>query len=107
MKIKPNDILKYIFIVLIIIFLFIYASHKKGFYAYTNYEKAMLTEEAIKKFEEDVALGKDIDVNDYLKEQNNYHNKLSDTSLKISNTLGRYIKKGIIVVFKKVNKLIE
>ena len=107
MKIKPNMILKYIFICLIILFITIYISYQNGYFAYSNYQKSILTKEKIKQFEEDVANGKVIDINNYLEEDKDYSNKLSRVSLSLSNTIGKYIKKTLTNVFKKVNKLIE
>lgn len=107
MKIKPSDILKGVFALLLVLFISLYVSQATGYYAYSNYEKTVLTEEGIQQFEQDVASGKNIDVNDYIKNTDTYNNKISDTGLKISNTVSKYIKRGIVSVFKKINKLIE
>ena len=47
-------------------FLVVYFSDITGYYQYQNYKKTTLTLEQIKKFEEDVASGKEIDINEYL-----------------------------------------
>src|SRR5574344_528768 len=107
MKFNGGYILKICTLILISTFLVIYLSQATGYYAYANYEKTNLTEEGIKHFEQDVADGKKIDVNNYLNNKVDYSTKLSSAGLKISNTIGKYIKDGITYVFKKINKLIE
>ena len=53
-KNKKNKIFKFIFGLFFMSFLVIYFSELTGYYEYQNYKKTSLTEEQIKKFEEDV-----------------------------------------------------
>ena len=68
-KNNKNKIFKFIFIVFFMSFLVIYFSELTGYYEYQNYKKATLTEEQIKKFEEDVKNGKEVDINKYLEKE--------------------------------------
>lgn len=104
---KPNNILRYIFITLIILFLSIYVVYRNGYYTYSNHQRKILTSEGIEKFEQDVLEGKEIDISNYLEEDKDYSNKLSKVTLEFSNNVGKYIKKSLTNIFKKVNKLIE
>lgn len=107
MKIKPDIIFKVLFISLIVIFLVIYIYYENGYGVYLNYKKSSLTAEKIKQFEEDVASGKKIDVNDYFEEEVDVTNKISRASLDLSNKIGMFVKKSLINIFKYINKLIE
>ena len=61
---KPKKIFNTTIFCLFVIFLAIYGSSKTGYYEYENKKQKELTEEEIKKFEEDVAKGKNVNIND-------------------------------------------
>lgn len=103
----PNQIFKYFFIISFITFLTIYLSQLTGYYEYEQYKKKELTEEQIKKFEQDIRDGKEIDIDLYLEPTKNYQNGISNTTLIISDTIGEYMTKGIEFVFGGIGKLIE
>ena len=76
---------------------------------YKNYDKMTLTNEQIKKFEEDVRNGKNIDIEEYLvKEQTIKNNKLASfgkkTSITISSTLSKVISKSFAYLGKFVKE---
>lgn len=104
---KATKIFKILLLVLIILFIAIYISDINGYYAYSNYQRSLITEEGIKQFENDVKDGKEIDIKNYVKEDNDYENNISKTSLQISDTIGKYIRKVLVTVFKKITVLIE
>ena len=107
MKKKVSSIFKLIVLSLLLIFIVIYVSDMKGYYAYSNYKKNILTEEGIRKFENDVENGNPIDVNEYVVKEKDYSNKISKTTLKISNKLGSFIRKGIVNFFDGITSHIE
>ena len=49
-----HRIFKYVFVLAFIAFLTLYLSQATGYYEYENHQKATLTEEQIKQFEQDV-----------------------------------------------------
>ena len=102
-----NVIFKYFFLMSFITFLTIYFSQATGYYEYEQYKKKELTEEQIKKFEQDISEGKEIDIETYLKPTKNYENKISNASLAISDTIGEYMVKGVEFIFNGLGKLIE
>ncbi len=107
-KNNKNKIFKFIFIVFFMSFLVIYFSELTGYYEYQNYKKATLTEEQIKKFEEDVKNGKEVDINKYLeKEEIKYNNTLSKISNKFSNTISSIVQSGVDSTFKFLSKFLE
>lgn len=111
MKINPkvlNKIFKYIFISLFISFIALYMSQANGYYAYEQHKKVVFTEEKIKQFEQDVADGKNIDINDYLDNTNkDYQTKTSSLGLKLSEKIGDYARIGIEKTFGILGKLVE
>lgn len=100
-------IFKFCFTVLFITFLTLYTSQEAGYYEYEQQKKASFTSEQIKKFEEDVAAGKKVDINDYLENSNkDYSNKVSDFGYSVSDQIGKYVKIGIEGTFGALNKLV-
>lgn len=102
-----EKIFKYFFLVSFIAFLTIYISQATGYYEYEQYKKKELTEEQIKKFEQDISEGKEIDIDNYLEVKKNYQNSISNTSLTISDTINKCMSKGIEVIFGGISKMIQ
>ena len=100
--------LKFISVILFLTFIVVYSIGESGYYEYKLSNKKNLTEEQIKKFENDVKEGKDIDIKKYLIDNRvDYTNNLSRVTYKISDKANRILKKGIESVFKYINKLVE
>ena len=83
-------------------------AYQTGYYEIEERKKVVLTEEAIKKFEEDVANGKNIDLDDYIGEtKKNYNNTTSKFGLFLSQKIGEYAAAGIQNTFKFLDKMIQ
>ena len=107
-KTKKNNILKFLFLTLLISFLVIYLSEITGYYEYQNYQKKTLTEEQIKIFEEDIKNGKKVDINKYLTvNTKTYNNTLSKLASKLSDGISKTVNKGVEYTFKYISRLIE
>lgn len=107
-KNKKNKIFKYIFMMFFISFLVVYFSELTGYYEYQNHKKTTLTEEQIKKFEEDVSNGKEVDINEYIVvETTNYNNKLSKVTSKLSDCISNIVESGVEQTFKFLSRLID
>ena len=79
----------------------LYFSQATGYYEYKIHDKVALTDEEIKKFEQDIKDGKDIDVENYVKNNEpKYDNDLSNLGLNLSKKISKTITKGINEVFK-------
>lgn len=103
-----NKTFKMFVIISFAIYLTIFISNKYGYYEYQKLKQVTLTQEQIKKFEEDVKNGNNVEIEDYLDNVNvNYQTKLSQIGLNISNTLSKTISKGVDGFFSYVDKLIE
>ena len=96
------------FLVLLIGFTAIYISEATGYYEFEQHNKKVLTEEKIKQFEEDVANGKNIDINDYVvTNEQNYETKLSKFGDKMSNKVEKIVVDGLNNTFKFLNNIIS
>lgn len=105
MRVDLNKVFKYILTMLFIIFLGIYFFQNNGYVEYQNKNKVKLTQNQIKKFEKDVAQGKNVSINKYLKNTNkNYQNNLSrlgnKTSKSISTAVSTVISKSLKILIK-------
>ena len=96
-----------IIIILFGIYVALYYLSKSGYYDYKEYNKMILTEEAMKKFEKDIEEGKDITLNDYIKTNtSDYTNKVSKLGLKTGKTIESFFKEGLGNIFKVVSSLV-
>ena len=103
-----KKIVKIVVYTTVIIFLCSYFIETSGYYEYNLQHRKNLTEEGIKQFEEDVKEGKDIDINDYLKQTNiDYSNKLTKTTSNASIKLNNYIKEILTNGFGIFEKLVK
>lgn len=94
--------------ILFIIFLIIFISTNSGYYEYKNNQKTIFTEDKIKEFEKDIKEGKNIKINNYLKDDSkNYSNRLTDIgdgiSELINNSVNFILKGGFKIIEKMIN----
>ena len=103
-----NKIIKFTILIICFTFIVSYIIYETGYYEYKLQNRTILTKEQMEKFEQDVNDGKNVDLNDYLVEtEKDYTNNLTNTTIKVSNTVNSYIKKGVELLFKQVNKLVQ
>lgn len=101
-------LIKAIFGIFFVAFVISYVIGESGYYEYELANKKYLTEEEMKKFEEDVRNGEEIDLKDYTVEtRKDYTNKFTDVVTNTSLTINEYLKKTIESVFGLLNKMIE
>lgn len=103
-----NNIFKIVFIIFLVSFITLYVSNSTGYFEYHQRQTAILTEEKIKQFENDIKNGINLDLEEYLEStKKNYNNKTSEFGLFLSNKIGEYAKNGIEIIFKFLNDLIQ
>ena len=99
--------MKKVYIVLIVlftIFIYIFISSTSGYYEYSNNNKTVFTEEKIQEFEKDIAEGKNININNYLKnESKDYRNNITN----LGEDLSEFINKTVNFILKGGFKIIE
>lgn len=100
---KVEQIAKTIVITLILLFLGLYLTQSSSYNEFEQRRKTALTNEQIKRFEQDVKDGKQIDVEKYLKEnEKDYSNKVSDFTLATSKKIEQAFHSGLEYFFKKI-----
>lgn len=107
-KKKIDKAFKLIILVLFAIFLTIFISNKYGYYEYKKSKQVTLTQEQIKRFEEDVKNGVNVEIENYLTDINrDYQTKLSQAGLDLSNSIAKVVRGGVNGFFKYINKLVS
>lgn len=95
MKTKKNNWLIVFLKVSIVLFLILYIMLENGYYETKLSKKVTLTEENIRKFEDDVKNNKIVDISNYnVEEEKDYSNKMSRLGQKINDSFGKIIIKG-------------
>lgn len=101
-------VIKILFGMVFIAFIISYAIGESGYYEYQLANKKYLTEEQMKKFEEDVKNGSDVDLKDYTVETRiDYTNKFTDLVSNTSMSINKYLKKSIESIFGLLNKVVQ
>lgn len=105
---NTKKFVKLIIVVIVVIFFYAYITETSGYYEYSIRNKSNLTEEQIKRFEEDVKEGRDIDINEYTADTSvDYSNKLTKTTTKVSLEINSYLRDRIRDVFRILDKMVE
>ena len=106
---KKNKSSKYFFRTLFCFFLVFAAlliAYESGYYETRMSNRAVLTEEAMEKFEEDVKNGEVVDVLDYLPDESvDYSNGVTKIGNKISNGISDVMTKGLSGLFDALKGL--
>ena len=106
MKRRINPVLL-LTIVLFGIYMALYYMAETGYYEYKEYNKMIVTEEAMKRFESDVSEGKDVSIENYVSPTKTYENKVSNLGLKTSEYVEKFMTKGLGGFFKVVGSLVS
>ncbi len=93
--------------IVVILFLVIYIGQGTGYYQITENRKTALTDEAIKRFEEDVRSGKEIVASNYLVKEKNYNNNISILGMKISEMIETGFNKFMMFIFKELEQVVN
>lgn len=102
-----NKVLKVFLFLGIIAFLFIYISYRNGYYIKRNEEEAILTEEKIKEYENDLKNGVDVSQKTYITIRDNYDNNYSRFLLGASHKIEKGIDSIIKFIFGRISKTIN
>lgn len=95
MKKKKNWFLR-IVAILFIIFGGLYIASVSGYYDAEIRDKVAITDEAIKEFEQDIIDGKEVDIKEYVKnDQNDYSNAFSNAGENVSEVIETFINEGL------------
>ena len=105
---NKSKIFGVIMLILFVIYISIFMASKSGYYEYSNRTRKELTEAKMKQFEEDVKMGKNIDLKDYFDDENvNYENKVTAFGNILSTIVNTGISKSLEGSFKIMEKLLN
>lgn len=100
--------LLYIMIMFFLIYLAFYISQASGYYQVKNYNKMNITKTQMKRFEKDIAEGKDIVISDYIdNDSKSYNNNISTLGYYTSDIIQRVMVKGIKSTFGVIAKFLS
>ncbi len=103
-----KKIFKNIFLCFFLAFVVSYVIEKTGYYEYNLQNKTIMTNEAMARFEQDLAEGKDVREEDYVvSTEKDYTSTLTNTTNKVSIKVNKLLKKGIEGVFRIIGTFVE
>lgn len=103
-----NRFFLFMFLSFVVFFVILLVAESQGYYKNRNEKAKIMTEEEIKRFEEDILLGRDIDISDYvLYDDMDYSNKVSSNVYKVSLKLESVIDGVLKVIFSGTSKMVS
>lgn len=94
-KTKPNWFFR-VLALLFVLYISLSIAMETGYYEAKLNEKTMLTEESIRKFENDVREGKEVDINDYVVEKNrDFSNGATKIGVFLSSVIQNFMSEGL------------
>lgn len=105
LKKKKNPILK-ILCFLFIVFMALYIANMSGYYESKIRDRVIITEEGIKKFEEMIQKGEEVDITSFLStEREDYSSNMSNLGENVTLNIENVIVGGMEVVLDILNSL--
>lgn len=104
---KGKNIIRFIVLVLFILFIALYISQATGYYKYDEYRKTTLTNKAIERFENDLDNNEEIDLDNYIEKEKNYNNIYSSLGLKTSNIIEKSFNRVMNYIFREINETVN
>lgn len=96
------------FITMFVCFLALYIIGLTGYFDYKQYEKMTITKEKMEIFEQDVKEGKEVDIKNYMSdEEYDYNNTVSRLGMDLSNNIEKYTKLVLGSIFKAFDEVVK
>jgi Na+(H+)/acetate symporter ActP len=102
-----TKVFKYIILVLFMMYFAIFVMVNLGYYEYASYKKKVFTEEQIARYEEDIKNNVDIDIEDYLVDEEDFQDRPKRIGLRISEFISKSCKQSVSGIFKFLNDVLE
>ena len=103
-----NNIVKLFLLVIVFTFFAMFFSSSSGYYEYELNQTTSLTNEAILRFEQDIKDGKEIDINNYIVEENkDYSNNFSNAGIKLSNKIKKIFSEVVKFIFTSIGDMVN
>lgn len=103
---KGTKMFFFVLFILFIIYVGLYVASVSGYYESKLQRRTYLTNEEIKKFENDLKMGKDVSLKKYISNKDfNYNNKISKAGLSFSSNVEKFMSVGIVKILDVFKKL--
>ena len=102
-----KNLKNFVYILIVVSFFVIYIASEYGYFDSIKNRKVVLTKEQISKFEEDIANGKELDIDNYYKEDDQYNNKFTKLGLFISTKIENVVTVLLDKTFKALNDFLN
>ena len=103
---KPKKIFKMLMIVLFLFFTTLYFGQAAGYLEAGARRKTTLTDDAIRRFEEDLALGIEIDFRNYLPMERDYHNRFTRAGRNVSSLVEDGFNRVMNRLFRGIQRMV-
>lgn len=105
---KKTNWFKIGLICLFVIYISLYFMKSSGYYDGAMRQRVEFTDSQIEQFESDIKKGENVDLNEYLKDQNkDYTNAASKLGYVFSKNVDRFLNKGIKEFLKFLGKVLS
>ena len=105
---NKKKIIKSVFFIFFLAFVVSYIIERSGYYEYNLQNRMILTNESMKKFEEDISDGKDVTLENYtIPTSKDYSSPLTKKTNKVSVGVNQVLKKGIENIFKLLGNFVK
>ena len=104
---KAKKIFKIIGGLLLVFFTTLYFAQAAGYIEAASRRKTILTEDAIRRFEDDVAAGIEIDFRNYLPAERDYHNRFTRVGRGASSIIENGFNTIMGHIFREINKAVN
>lgn len=104
---KPKNIVRFFGLSFFLFFMCIYIFQATGYYEASTGRKTALTSDAIKRFEEDLKSGENLENRNYLEPDKNYNNSLYRIGITSSNVIEKSFNKIMNYILKEVGETVN
>ena len=106
MEKKKHNYFWWILFILFTIFMSFFLAYDSNYYESSISKKSRITQEKIREFEQDVKDNKEIDIKNYVEEDNiNYSSAMSNVGAKLSSSIDDFMQNGLSNFFDVLGKL--
>lgn len=102
-----KQMLKIVGLSFVVMFFSLYFMQLSNYNNYAVSQKNLLTNEAIKRFEDDVRNGVEIEKDNYLVKEKNYNNSFTYIGMKLSNIIEKNFNKTMNKIFKEITDVVN
>lgn len=106
MRKKKNNVVLKVLSILFVVFMALFIANMSGYYESKIRDRVIMTDEGIKKFEEKISNGEEIDITSFLNtEREDYSSNMSNLGDNVTASIEGFVTGGIDVLKNILNSL--